>query len=316
MGRYLIHRILLIFPTLFGITVIVFMMVRFLPGDVIDVILGDFGSITPEQKEELRDYYNLNAPLHSQYKDWMWDVLRGDLGVSILSGRSIAGDMRSRIPVTFELAVTAAVIGLLIAVPVGIIAAIRQDSALDYSARGTAVGMLSLPNFWIATLVITIPNRLIGWAPPIVYKRFEDDPLQNLYIMAIPAAILGFGVAGPQLRIMRTQLLEVMRQDYIRTAWAKGLRERVVIARHALKNALIPVVTLIGVQIPILLGGTVILEVIFGLPGIGQWLVYSLFQRDYPVVQAVNLLLGVIVVVVNLIVDMTYAYLDPRIRYG
>ncbi|MFQ5879108.1 MAG: ABC transporter permease [Dehalococcoidia bacterium] len=315
MGRYFVQRLLLMIPTMFGVSIIVFMMVRFLPGSVIDVVLGEFGNVDPEVKEELLKQYNLDSGILIQYKDWLADLFRGDLGVSLLSGRSIVADLKSRIPVTVELSVMAVAMSLVISIPIGVIAAIRQDSPLDYLARSTAVGMLAIPNFWLATMVLTVPNMFITWAPPSPFVRFPDDPLRNLYIMAIPAAILSLALAGGQMRLIRTQLLEVLRQDYIRTAWAKGLRERTVIVRHALKNALIPVISLIGIQIPILIGGAVIIEFIFGIPGVGSRLVKSIIDRDYSVIQAINLFMATLVVFVNLLVDMTYAYLDPRVRY-
>lgn len=315
MTTYIINRLLLIIPTLLGATIIVFAMVRFLPGDVIDVIVSEYGSATQEYKEQLREQYRLNNSIHVQYKDWLWDILRGDLGTSILSGRSIGSDIRRSLPVTFEMGLLALVMSLFISIPVGIIAAIRQDTPLDYIARSMAVVMLALPSFWLATLVITLPNRYAGWRPPQRYEFFIDDPLTNLYIVSVPAAILAFGLAGSQMRLIRTQLLEVMRQDYIRTAWAKGLRERSVVVGHALKNALIPVITLIGVQIPLVVGGTVILELIFGIPGMGTLLIDSIQARDYPVVQALNLLVAIAIVFSNVAVDIAYAYLDPRVRY-
>lgn len=315
MGRYFLQRLILTIPTLFGVTIIVFMMVRFLPGDILDTILGEFGNVSPQVKEDLADRFKLNTALHVAYWDWIRDLFRGDLGVDPLRARPITQDLAARVPVSLELTVMSFAIGLLISIPIGILAAIRQDSPIDYIGRSTAVGMLAIPNFWLAVLVLTIPSRLWAWAPPVPFARFEDDPLKNLYIMVIPAGILGLGVAGGQMRLIRTQLLEVMRQDYIRTAWAKGLRERTVIINHALKNALIPVVTLIGIQIPLLIGGAVVIETIFSLPGMGRWLVESIINRNYAVVQALNLIVAALVVFVNLAVDMAYAYLDPRIRY-
>ncbi|MFQ5878558.1 MAG: ABC transporter permease [Dehalococcoidia bacterium] len=314
MRQYLIQRLLLSIPTVIGVSIVVFMMVRLLPGDVVDIIISD-QSISPEVRETIRKQFRLNAALHVQYWEWSTGLLRGDLGTDLLTQRPIAPDLKSRGLVTLELNALALLMALVISIPVGILAAVRQDSAPDYLARSTAIGMLALPNFWLGVLVYTVPSLLWKWTPPLAYVRFEDDPATNLYILCIPAAIMGSGLAGGQLRLIRTQLLEVLRQDYIRTAWAKGLRERTVIVRHALKNALIPVVTLVGIQVPILIGGAVVIEYIFSIPGLGRWLVDSILQRNYTVVQAINLVVAVLVVFVNLVVDMTYSYLDPRIRY-
>ena len=236
----------------------------------------------------------------------------------------MGAELKERLPATIELGVLALSVSLIIAVPVGVLAALRQDSWLDYVTRSSAIGFLAIPSFWLATLVIVLPSKWWGVAPPIQYVDLWVDPWENLKIMLFPfgkfvpvgpAIILGVGISGAVLRLTRTQMLEVLRQDYIRTARSKGLRERTVLVRHALRNALIPVITVIGLQLPIIIGGTVLLESIFNVPGLGRYLVRSLGSLDYPVVQGINLLVAAAVVSSNLVVDVTYAYLDPRIRY-
>lgn len=303
-------------PTLIGISIVVFLMVRFIPGDVVDTILGEYGAADQELREKLREEYNLNDSVVTQYGSWISDVVRGDLGDSIVSGRSVSGELRQRSVPSIELAVLTLILGIIIAIPIGIVSATRQDTWLDYIARSGAIGFLAVPSFWLGTLIVTLPSRWWGWTPPLEYRDFADDPVRNIYILIIPASILALAFAGTVMRLMRAQMLEVLNQDYIRTAWSKGLRERTVITRHALKNALIPVVTVIGLQIPVLVGGLVIVEQIFGIPGIGSYLFQSIGARDYPIVQGVNLAVAVVVLLSNLAVDVTYAYLDPRIRYS
>ncbi len=316
MGQYILRRTLLMIPTLFGISIVVFMMVRFIPGDVVDTILGEYGAADQELRQELRDQYDLNDSVVKQYGTWIGDIGQGDLGKSIISGRSVQGELRHRMVPSLELAAITVVLGLIIAIPIGIISATRQDTWLDYISRSTAIGFLAVPGFWLGTLVMTLPSRWWGWTPPLEYRDFTEDPVRNIYILIIPAMILALAFAGTVMRLMRAQMLEVLNQDYIRTAWSKGLRERTVISRHALKNAMIPVVTVIGLQVPVLIGGVVIVETIFGIPGIGSYLYQSILSRDYPIVQGVNLIVAVLVLASNLAVDVTYAYLDPRIRYS
>jgi peptide/nickel transport system permease protein len=314
MGTYLTQRLLLMLLTLLGVSFIVFTMLRLIPGGVESAILGD--NATPEQAEAIREQLGLNRPIPVQYVSWMGDVLRGDLGSSVLSKRPIGPDMKARMPVTFELGLLALFFSLLIAVPVGILAAVRQDTFGDYAARSLAVALLSIPGFWLGTLVITYGARWWGYAPPLTYVRLTENPAQNLQIMLPPAIILGAALSGTVMRLTRAQMLEVLRQDYIRTAWSKGLPERMVLSRHALRNAAIPVVTLIGLQVPILFSGTIVLEQIFSVPGTGRYLISAVNTRDFPVIQAVALLIAAVVVLSNLVVDLTYSLLDPRIRYG
>ena len=259
----------------------------------------------------------MDQPVYVQYGRWVGDIVwHGTLGKSLLGGGAVGDKIIDRLPVTIELGLLAIVIGLVIALPVGIYSAIRQDTAADYVARSIAVIGLATPNFWLGIMVMLYPAIWWGWSPSMELIPFTEDPLGNLGMFLIPSLILGTAMAAATMRMTRTMMLEVLRQDYIRTALAKGLNERVVIMRHAVKNALIPVVTLIGLQLPILLGGSVIMENIFNLPGLGRLLLLALTDRDYPVVSGVNLVFGTAVLAINLMIDLIYPYLDPRVRYS
>ena len=318
MRAYLVRRLLLLIPTMFILTAIVFLAVRFIPGDIVDIIAdsmwweGDEGV----EQEALRRMLGLDVPVHVQYGRWMGDILlRGSLGESLFGGWSIGERIAGRLPVSIQLGVMAIVIGLVIALPVGIYSAIRQDTAADYVGRTAAVIGMATPNFWLGMMVMLYPAVWWGWSPPVELITFKQDPLGNLGMFFIPALILGTAMSAATMRMTRTMMLEVLRQDYIRTAWAKGLTEKVIIIRHAIKNAFIPVLTLIGMQLPLLIGGSVILEEIFVLPGIGRLFVEALDFRDYPVVSAINLILATAVLLSALVIDMLYPYFDPRIRY-
>ena len=305
-------------PTLFILSILVFLSVRFLPGDAIDAMLGKAEFISGEvDREALEQMLGLDLPVHVQYGRWVGGILRhGSLGHSLLGSRgAVEEKLIDRLPVTIEHGVLAILIGLLIALPVGIYSAMRQDTAADYVGRSVAIIGLATPNFWLATMVVLYPSLWWAWSPPIQWVPFSEDPLGNLGVLIIPSVILGTAMAAATMRLMRTMMLEVLRQDYIRTAWSKGLRERIVIIRHTIKNALIPVVSLIGLQLPILVGGAVIMEVIFNLPGLGRLMVTALEDRDYPVVSGVNLFFANGVVLLNLLIDLIYPYLDPRVRY-
>ncbi len=316
MRAYIMRRLALAIPTLVAVTVLVSLVIRLLPGDAIEIIIGQYTPLTHGDREAVRRQLGLDKPWYQQYADFVSGIFVGDWGTSLQTQQPIGKELARRLPVTFELGLLALLISVTVAVPVGVIAAIRQDRWLDYVMRGTAIIFIAIPAFWLGTLVVVLPNVWWGWAPPIHYTSFLENPLRNLYFMVIPAAILGLALSGSVMRLTRAQMLEVLRQDYVRTAWAKGLRERIVILRHALPNALIPVITLIGLQIPIVVGGTVVLETIFSVPGVGSYLVIAVNSRDYPVVQAVNLVVAATVVLSNLVVDMAYAYLDPRVRYA
>ena len=319
MRAYIIRRLLLIVPTLLILSVLVFLSVRFLPGDVIDAILSQQDFITGEvDREALERMLGLDVPVHVQYGRWIGGILRhGSLGHSLIGSRgAVEEKIIDRLPVSIELGVLAILIGLAIALPVGIYSAMRQDTAADYVGRSVAILGLATPNFWLATMVVLYPSLWWAWSPPMAWVPFSADPLGNLGVLILPSAILGTALAAATMRMTRTMMLEVLRQDYIRTAWAKGLRERVVVLRHAVKNALIPVVTLIGLQLPILIGGSVIMENIFSLPGLGRLMLTALEDRDYPVVSGVNLVFATAVVLFNLLIDLLYTWLDPRVRYG
>ncbi len=316
MGKYIIRRLLLLVPTIIGVTILVFLLIRLMPGDVVQQISGETAVLSEEQRQEVRKELGLDRPVVQQYFVWMSEIFRGDLGNSLQTKVPVATELKNRLPVTLELGALALVLSLCVSLPIGVYAAIRQDTILDYVARSGAIAFLSIPSFWMGTMVMVLPSKWWGWAPPLQYKDLWVDPWQNLYMLIIPAAILGMLLSGTVMRMTRAQMLEVLRQDYVRTAWSKGLRERTVVTRHAIKNAFIPVVTIVGLQIPILVGGTVILESIFGIPGVGRYLLFSIGSLDYPVVQAINLIVALVVVLTNLAVDITYAYLDPRIRYA
>ncbi len=319
MRAYIIRRLLLIIPTLFILTILVFLSVRFIPGDVIDVMVSRMqylGAGVNIDRDAVERMLGLDQPVYVQYGRWMGGILLdGTLGNSLLGDWSVEGAIMDRLPVTIELGVLSVVIGLLIAVPVGIYSAIRRNTATDYVGRSIAIIGLATPNFWLGIMVMIFPAIWWGWSPPMELIPFTKDPLGNLGGFLIPSLILGTALSAATMRMTRTMMLEVLRQDYIRTAWSKGLKERVVVMRHAFKNALIPVVSLVGLQLPIIVGGAVIMENIFNLPGLGRLMLIALTDRDYPVVSGINLFFGTAVLMLNLVVDLLYAYLDPRIRY-
>ena len=320
MRAYVIRRLLLVIPTLLIISLIVFFAIRLIPGDVITVMLSEDRSINWEsqanEREILEARLGLDVPAHVQYGRWMKGiVLHGDLGVSLWRDTPINRDMAQKIPISFELGFLAIVVSLLISFPIGIYSAIRQDTIGDYIGRSVAIGAIAIPNFWLGVMALTFPSIWWGWSPPIAYVPFLEDPLENLAQFAVPSIILGMAMSGVTMRMMRTMMLEVLRQDYIRTAWSKGLPERVVIMRHAMKNALLPTVTLLGLTLPVLVGGTVVIEQIFNLPGMGRFLISSAENRDFTVISAIVLIISVFVVFTNLAIDLFYGFLDPRIRY-
>ena len=335
MRAYIIRRLLLVIPTLFILSVLVFLSVRFIPGDTIDLIAARMeqflGPGVEVNRELIERMLGLDVPVWVQYGRWVgvlptpdWvtgetqfkGLLQGSLGESLIRDTPITGMIVARLPVTIELGVMALVLGFLIALPVGIYSAMRQDTAADYVGRTGAIIGMATPNFWLALMVMIFPAIWWGWSPPMKWVPFTEDPLGNLGILIIPSLILGTAGAAGTMRLTRTMMLEVLRQDYIRTAWSKGLNERVVIMRHAVKNASIPVVTVIGMELPTLVGGSVIMENIFNLPGMGRLLLTALAERDYPVVSGVNLFFATIVIGSILLIDLIYPYLDPRVRYS
>jgi peptide/nickel transport system permease protein len=317
MRDYLIRRLLLVIPTLVLASLIVFFIIRLIPGSIVDLIAGQMAQFgKPADREAVKRSLGLDVPIWVQYGRWIGNILlHGDFGKSMWRGTSVTGEILSRWPVTLELGILGLVVSLLIALPIGIYSAIRQESWGDYVARTLAIVFMAVPSFWIATMIVVFPSIWWGWSPPIMLIPFREDPIGNLKMFLIPALVVGMEIAGVVMRMTRSMMLEVLRQDYVRTAWAKGLKERAVVTRHALKNALIPVVILIGLQAPILVGGVVVIEQIFNLPGLGRLLIESISYRDYPLVLGIMLLFGVGMVLINLVVDLTYAFLDPRIKY-
>ncbi|MBA7676962.1 Glutathione transport system permease protein GsiC [subsurface metagenome] len=325
MRAYIIRRLLLMIPTLFVATLVIFILVYLIPGDYIDVLDSLSASEEPIDRPAMERQMGLDQPLVVQYARWMGfvpqmdgnfsGVFQGDLGESWWQRLTVVELVSLKLPVTFELSLMGIMIGQLIALPIGVYSALRQDKWGDYVGRSFAILCISLPGFWLGTMVIVMPAVWWGYMPPIMLIQFTENPLGNLRMFIIPAIVLGMAMCGFTMRLTRTMLLEVMRQDYIRTAWAKGLRERSVVFRHALKNALIPVVTIIGIQLRILVGGTVIVEEIFCLPGMGRLIFSAIINRDEPLIRGVMLLFAVVLVLINLMVDLTYAYLDPRVHF-
>ena len=317
MRAYIIRRVLLLIPTFFLLTLLVFLSVRFLPGNLLDTMAGEgFGVQKPTDRKAIERMLGLDVPVHAQYGRWLGGLLlRGTLGRSMIEQIPVEEKLLAHLPVTLELRILAILIGLLIALPVGIYSALRQDTVGDYAGRSFAIIGLATPDFWLATMLIIYPAVWWAWMPPLELVPFSEDPLGHLEMFLLPCLILGTGLAASTMRLTRTMMLEVLRQDYIRTAWAKGLKEKVIVFRHATKNALIPVMTLIGLQLPILIGGSVILENLFALPGLGRVLLLALQERDYPVVSGANLLFAAMVMTGNLLIDLIYPYLDPRVRY-
>ncbi len=315
MQAYILRRLLALIPTLFFASVIVFTTVRLIPGDVIDLMLSQNDiSASKMDREALMEVLGLDKPMWSQYFTWVGNLFRGDMGNSLWQSTPVTERLAERLPVTFELGLLAILIGLTIAMPIGVYSAIRQDTAGDYIARSFSILLLAIPSFWLGTMVVVIPSIYFGWSPEVSYIAFSEDPIGNLKQMLVPAAVLGAALSAVTMRMTRTMMLEVLRQDYIRTAMAKGLPERLVVFRHALRNALIPVVTLVGLQAPLVIGGAVIMEQIFGIPGMGTLLLDAVNQRDYPIITGVFLVVGLAVMVINLLADLSYGLLDPRVR--
>jgi peptide/nickel transport system permease protein len=317
MQAYIVRRLLALIPALFFASVIVFVTVRLIPGSVIDLMLSQ-NDISADKlsRDQLVAALGLDKPMWEQYARWMGGILlAGDFGRSLWGNTPVAELLLARLPVTFELGLMALVVALAVAIPIGAYSAMRQDTAGDYLGRSFSILMLAVPSFWMGTMVMVFPSVWWGWSPEVKFVPFRQDPLHNLSQMILPAIILGTSLSAVTMRLTRTMMLEVLRQDYIRTAWAKGLTEQLVVARHALRNALIPVVTLIGLQAPLLIGGAVIMEQIFVIPGMGLLLLEAVNQRDYPIITGVFLIVGVAVMVINLLVDLSYGMLDPKVRY-
>ena len=312
--RYLAKRLLIAVPSLLIASLIVFTLPRLLPGDAVQLMLAE--KAYAKDVDELRAKLGLDRPLAVQYVEWLGRVAQGDLGESLWTRRPVLQELGQRLPITLELAFFALAFALLIALPVGVISAARADTLQDYLARSAAIVGLSVPGFWLATLLIVLPAIWWGWRPLIEFTEFSKNPLAHVAQFLIPALILGVAAGAALMRLTRSMLLEVLRQDYVRTAWAKGLAERVIVLKHGLRNAIIPVVTLLGTQLPQIIGGTVIIETVFGRPGVGRLVVGAILNKDFPLVQGVVLFVAIAYVFINLAVDIIYAFADPRIHYG
>jgi len=316
-GRYLAQRLAGAIPTLLGVSVLTFAFIRLIPGDAIAARLGTSTALSPEQLASLRAYFGLDQPLLVQFWTWLTSLLHGDAGYSIRTGRPVLVEIAQRLPATLELAFAAAIIAIAVGVPLGLLSALRPGSRLDVIARIGGLVALSLPSFWLGTLVIVFFSLYLRWLPNTGgYVEFVQDPLANLGLILFPAITLGLGLAAATMRMTRSAMLDVLGADYIRTATAKGLAPRVIVRRHVLKNGLVVVVTLLGIQVGQLLGGAVVVEEIFSVPGVGRMLLAAIVQRDYALVQGAVLGIAILFVAVNIFVDLLYGYLDPRIRVG
>jgi peptide/nickel transport system permease protein len=314
MLKFVINRALLMIPILIGVSLVTFIIVRSIPGDPVRVLIGFDQRATPEQIENIRRSYGLDQPLPVQYLKWMGHVVQGDLGASLRTKRPLTTELRLRLPVTAELTILAAIIGAVPALVLGVAAAMRRNTRFDWLATGFTMIGISVPNFLLATVLVLVFSFKLRWLPPVGYTPFLEDPVQNLKTMILPAISLAMPFMAILMRFTRSSVLEVVGQEYVRVARAKGLPQRRVLLRHILPNAGIPILTIAGIQVAALLGGTVIVEQIFGLPGVGRYIYEAISNRDYPVVQSVVLVMATIFVIVSLIVDIAYAFLDPRLR--
>ena len=318
MRDYVVRRLLLVIVTLWLVSLIVFIMLQMIPGDIVDSMIAELErrGRAGVDRETLVRMLGLDVPVYVQYGRWIRDiVLHGNLGVALSHGLPVTEQIFSRIGVTLELGILAVIIAVVISLPIGILSAIRQDTFGDYIGRSVAIIFIAVPSFWVATLIFLYPSLIWNWSPSVDLVPFKENPIANLKVYSIPSFILGMAMAGTAMRMTRTMMLEVLRQDYIRTAYSKGMRERIVVVRHALKNALIPVVTVLGAELPVLVGGSVIIEQIFALPGMGTLLIDMLHRRDFTMVAGINIIVATAVVLANLVVDLSYAYLDPRVRF-
>ena len=315
MRRYIVGRLLLMIPTLIGVAILTFVIMRAVPGDI--VALRYAGSSVPQEViDQERHILGLDKPMWAQFVDWMTSISHLDLGQSLWTGHSVIEEVQVRMPLSIELAVLATLFAVALAIPLGVVAAVKQDSWVDYAIRVFSIGGLAMPSFWIGIMMVLITLTLWGWAPPVVFTPLFDDPVANLAGLILPAIAVGYRYSAVSMRMTRSTVLEVLREDYVRTARAKGLRETIVVVRHALRNALLPVVTVVSLEFAFLIGGLVVTEQVFNLNGIGKLLVDAVAHRDYPLIQALVLLLASVFVLVNFVVDLVYVVLDPRIRYS
>ncbi|TMF56087.1 MAG: ABC transporter permease [Chloroflexi bacterium] len=315
MRRYIVGRLLLMIPTLIGVAILTFVIMRAVPGDI--VALRYAGSSVPQEViDQERHILGLDKPMWAQFVDWMTSISHLDLGQSLWTGHSVVEEVQVRMPLSIELAILATLFAVALAIPLGVVAAVKQDSLVDYAIRVFSIGGLAMPSFWIGIMMVLITLTLWGWAPPVVFTPLFDDPVANLAGLILPAVAVGYRYSAVSMRMTRSTVLEVLREDYVRTARAKGLRETIVVVRHALRNALLPVVTVVSLEFAFLIGGLVVTEQVFNLNGIGKLLVDAVAHRDYPLIQALVLLLASVFVLVNFVVDLVYVVLDPRIRYS
>jgi len=310
---YIAKRSLLVIPTLIGVSIAIFLMVRLLPGDVIDVLLGADTQVTPEVREQARKQLGLDGSYAEQYWRWVSDGFQGDLGTSVRNAEPVTTILRDALPITLELVFLSLFISVLVGVPLGVVSAVWRDGSSDYLARVAGLIGVSIPSFWLATLLLLFTSRVFGWVPPLTYVSPLDDLGANLSQFILPAISISVFTMAIVMRMVRATMLEVLSQDYVRTARAKGVPRRKIIYRHSLRNALIPVVTVVGFEVGVLMSGAAIVEIIFGLPGIGNLLLQAIFSRDYPLIQATTMLIAIIFIGFNLIVDLVYGFLDPRI---
>ena len=314
MAKYALQRIFLHIPSLIIISFVTFALIRFIPGDTAVAMTEELGYAA--NLEELRSLLGIDRPIHVQYFDWVGGFFQGDFGHSLWDGSDAGAELLHRLPITLEIALLSLLISVVIAIPVGVYSAVRQDTWGDYTARSAVVLFDSVPHFWIATLILILPAYYVGWVPPVGWVAFSEDPIKHLMLVGLPASILGVGSTASLIRLTRAMMLETLRQDYVRTAWSKGLSENTVLYRHALKNALIPVVTFFGLRIPNAVSGSVIMEAVFGIPGVGRWIIDAINFRDYPQLQVALLFIAIMVMVSNLLVDLFYGWLDPRVHYN
>jgi peptide/nickel transport system permease protein len=318
MRTYILRRILLMIPTLLGAVTLIFLIMRLLPGDVALYILGsdESSEMNREALQRIRSELGLDQPLIVQYGEWVWKALRFDFGNSYWTRQPVIDELGRRYPMTASLAFFSLILGTLIAIPIGVLSAVRQDTMVDYAARIFSIAGLSIPSFWLAILIILGLVHYFKWLPPLDYAPFWVDPWLNFKQLAFPALVTGYRLSAIGARMTRSSILEVLREDYVRTARAKGVKEHLVVLRHALKNALLPVITIIGIELLVLFGGLVVIETVFTIPGIGRFLVDAITHRDYPSIQALVFVFSAFVLVINLLVDIVYGLLDPRIRYA
>jgi peptide/nickel transport system permease protein len=316
MRQYIIKRLLLMIPTLLGVAVLIFLLMRVVPGDLVELKhSGEGSAVSAETLQKERELLGLDKPLWHQFGAWVWDIIRGDFGVSMWTGRPVLYEISIRFQLSLQLAVMATFLAVLLAIPLGTMAALKQDTWVDYAIRVFSIAGLATPSFWLGIIVILGLLILFGWLPPMEFSPFWENPVSNIAQLIWPTLAIGYRYSAMIMRMTRSSVLEVLREDYIRTARAKGLRERLILVRHALKNAMLPVISVIGLEMAFLIGGMVVTEQVFNLNGLGRLLVQSIEQRDYTMTQSLVLLTAVFFIVMNFVTDLLFAWLDPRVRY-